>query len=174
MSQEGPSSGRLKALRACGFLLTSYAHPPWVKEITLTFHIAGYQLVGNSYERHTDPYTFYLTINVNDTFGCDEVSFPVGLGLMVSKGDRAGVFIQRAYCNQFAVNSPLYTCPAHVNMVDPVKNCSQALYFNNTRDDEQILDNVNIFDGNAVNIFINLDLTIGKSIIIACHNESYF
>ena len=164
MSQEAHFSGRLKALRACGFrLINSSSHRPGA-QISLIFFVAGYQLVGNSYVRHTDPFTFFLTIDASDTFGCGDLNIPGNAGLPVYKGDKAGVFVQQAYyCNQFAINSPIYTCPAHVNMIDPVKNCSQALYFNNTRDDENMPERISVFDGNPVDIFINMDITIGKS-----------
>ena len=164
MSQEALFSGRRRALRACGFCLIN-SNPPGT-EISLIFFVAGYQLVGNSYVRYADPFMYFLTINASDSFGCDELNIPNG-GLQVSKGDKVGVFVQQAYyCNQFAINSPIYTCPAHVNMVDAIKNCSQALYFNNTRDDENTPERISVFDGNSVNIFINMDITIGKSVDI--------
>ena len=108
MSQEAPFSGQLKALRACGFCLIN-SNPPGT-EISLIFFVAGYELVGNSYVRYADPFMFFLTIDASNSFGCDELNIPNG-GLQVSKGDKAGVFAQQAYyCNQFAINSPIYTC----------------------------------------------------------------
>ena len=171
MSQEFLFSGQLKALRACGFRLIN-SNPPET-EISLIFFVAGYRLVGNSYKRYTDPFMFFLTINASDSFGCDELNLPNG-GLQAFKGDKAGVFVQQAYyCNQFAINSPIYTCPAHVNMVDTVKNCSQALYFNNTRDDENMPERINIVDGNPVNIFINMNITIGESVTIMISDKKF-
>ena len=171
MSQEFLFSGQLKALRACGFRLIN-SNPPET-EISLIFFVAGYRLVGNSYKRYTDPFMFFLTINASDSFGCDELNIPNG-GLQVSKGDKAGVFVQQAYyCNQFAINSPIYTCPAHVNMVDTVENCSQALYFNNTRDDENMPERINVVDGNPVNIFINMNITIGEPVNIMISDKKF-
>ena len=170
MSQEVLYSGQLKALRACGFRLIN-SHLPGT-EISLIFFVAGYQLVGNSYVRHTNPFMFFLTINASGSFGCGELNIPSGV-LQVYKGDKAGVLVQQAYyCNQFSINSPINTCPAHVNMVDPVKNCSQALYFNNTRDDETMPERISVFDGNPVDIYINMDVTIGKSTVDYCLNTS--
>ena len=171
MSQEFLFSGQLKALRACGFRLIN-SNPPET-EISLIFFVAGYRLVGNSYKRYTDPFMFFLTINASDSFGCGELNIPNG-GLQAFKGDKAGVFVQQAYyCNQFAINSPIYTCPAHVNMVDTVKNCSQALYFNNTRDDENMPERINIVDGNPVNVFINMNITIGEPVNIMISDKKF-
>ena len=162
MSQEAFYSGWLKALRACGFRLDSIPHHLETK-LNLIFFVAGYRRVGNHYERHTDQSPFELTVNANGSFGCGEFFLPPG-GLLVYKGDKAGVFVQQDNCNPRAINSLEYTCPAHVNMIDQVKNCSQALYFNNTRSDENMPERINIVDGNPVNVFINMDITIGKSI----------
>ena len=161
MSHETPNVGKLKALRACGFHLDSIPYYPGT-EISLIFFVAGYQLVGNSYERHTNQFPFQLAVNDSGSFGCSNFLIPFG-GLPVSQGDKAGIFIQRGDCSLRAINSLEYTCPAHINMIDPVKNCSQALYFNNTRNDENMPERINAIDGYPVNVFINMDITIGKS-----------
>lgn len=162
MSHEAPNNGRLKALRACGFHLDSIPYYPGT-EISLIFFVAGYQLVGNNYERHTDQFPFELTVNASGSFGCGDLLIPFG-GLPVSQGDKTGIFIQRGDCSLRAINSLEYTCPAHINMIDPVKNCSQALYFNNTRNHENMPKRIKAIDGYPVNVFINMDITIGKYI----------
>ena len=161
MSQEIPNSGRLKALRAYGFCLDSIPRHP-VTKLSLIFFVAGYRLIGSRYERLTDQFPFELTVNANGSFGCGNFFLPSG-GLLASKGDKAGIFVQQDDCNKRAINSLEYTCPAHVNMSDPVKNCSQALYFNSTRDDESMPKSINVIDGYPVNVFINIDMTIGKA-----------
>ena len=170
MSQEAPNSGRLKAVRACGssIHLNSTLQYPGIT-IRLIFFVAGYQLVDNHYERHTNQFPFELTIDASGSFGCGNFSIPFG-GLPVSKGDKAGVFVQRDDCNLHSINSLEYTCPAHINIIDPVKNCSQALYFNSTRDDESMPERINVIDGYPVNVFINMDMTIGKSVYFVSYN----
>ena len=160
MSQEAPINATLKALRACGFHLDSIPYYPGA-EISLIFLVAGYQLVGNSYERHTAQFPFELSVNDSGSFGCSNHLIPFG-GLPVFQGDKAGIFIQRGDCSLRAINSLEYTCPAHVNMIDPVKNCSQALYFNSTSKDENMPERISVGDGHPVNVFINMDITIGK------------
>ena len=160
MSHEAPNVGKLKALRACGFHLDSIPYYPGT-EISLIFFVAGYQLVGNSYERHTNQFPIQLAVNDSGSFGCSNFLIPFG-GLQVSQGDKAGIFIQRGGCSLRAINSLEYTCPAHVNMIDPVKNCSQALYFNSTSKDENMPERISVGDGHPVNVFINMDITIGK------------
>ena len=168
MSREVPNSGRLKALRACGFRLDSIPRHP-VTKLSLIFFVAGYRLIGSRYERLTDQFPFELTIDASGSFGCGNFFIPFG-GLPASKGDKAGIFVQQDDCNKCAINSLEYTCPAHVNMIDLVKNCSQALYFNSTRDDESMPKSINAIDGYLVNMFINMDMTIGKAVYFMFYN----
>jgi hypothetical protein len=168
MSQEALSTGWLRGLRACGFKFNSGSIPNYLKSLSLIFFVASYKLNGNYYERHTDQSTFELTVNTTgtDSFGCGSFDIPSGT-LRVDKGDKAGVFIQREKCNTRAINSLEYTCPAHINMVDsPSNNCSQAFYFNSTMKDEMMPDRISVADGNPVNVFINMNITIGKFLIL--------
>ena len=168
MSQEAQTSGWLRGLRACGFLVNSI--PSIATDPGLIFYVASYKLVGNYYERHTEQFSFALTVNANGSFGCGNFNLPSGM-LPVSKGDKAGVFIQPGNCYPHAINSPEYTCPAHINMIDSPSNCSQALYFNSTMDDKMMPERIHVVDGNPVSVFINLNITIGKSsmLILLCN-----
>jgi hypothetical protein len=166
MSQEALSTGWLRGLRACGFQLNSI--PNYLRGLSLIFFLASYKLAGNYYERDTDQFPFALAVNTTSTgsFGCGNFDIPSGI-LSVAKGDKAGVFVQRDNCNLHSINSLEYTCPAHVNVVDsPSNNCSQALYFNSTRNDKMMPDRISVADGNPVNVFINMNITIGKSLIL--------
>jgi hypothetical protein len=170
MSQESLCTGWLRGLQACGFKLIDNSIPNYLTDLSLIFFAASYKLVGNYYVRHTDASPFEFSVNTTSThsFGCGIFNIPSGT-LPVVKGDKTGVFVQRKNCNTRAINSFEYTCPAHVNVVDsPSNNCSQALYFNSTRNDEMMPDRISVFDGNPVNVFINMNITIGKSLIILC------
>ena len=160
MSQDAQTSGWLRRLQACGFLVNSI---PTIAT-DLIFYVAFYKLVGNYYERHTEQFVYALTINVNDSFGCGDLNISPGT-FPVLKGDKAGVFVQHGNCYQRVINSLEYTCPAHINMVDSPSNCSQALYFNSTMNNETIPERIHIVNGNPVNVFINMNITIGKSLI---------
>ena len=76
MSREVPNSGRLKALRACGFRLDSIPRHP-VTKLSLIFFVAGYRLIGSRYERLTDQFPFELTIDASGSFGCGNFLFPL-------------------------------------------------------------------------------------------------
>lgn len=160
MSQEVQTTGWLRQLQACGFRLSSSSIP----DLSLIFFLASYKLVGNYYERHTEQFPFELTVNASGSFGCGNFNIPSGI-LLVSKGDKAGVFIQPGNCYPLAINSLQYTCPAHINMVDSPNNCSQALYFNSTMNDKMMSERIHVVDGNPVNMFINMNITIGRSSI---------
>ena len=83
----------------------------------------------------------------------------------VLKGDRPGVLIQQQECIQQSIMPPCYRCSAYVNIIDPVKNCSQSLHFNNTRlvgRDLDMLAELSAINGHPVDVFINLDIIIGK------------
>ena len=132
--------------------------------ITLVLYAAGYRLVGSTFERITNTLSFFFNINVGETFGCNVVSKP-NEQPNVLKGDRYGVLIQQQECIQRSIMPPFYSCSAHVNIIDPVKNCSQSLYFNNTRLVGRDLDmpaELNAINGHPVDVFINLDVIIGK------------
>ena len=163
MSQDAQTSGWLRRLQACGSLVNSI--PTFATDLSLIFYVASYKLVGNYYERHTEQFVFALTVNANSSFGCGNFNLPSGL-LPVSKGDKAGVFVRPGNCYQRAINSLEYTCPAHINMVDSPSNCSQALYFNSTMNDEMMPERIHVADGNPVNAFINMNITVGKSSIL--------
>ena len=51
-------------------------------------------------------------------------------------------------------------------MVDSSSNCSQAFYFNSTMNDEMMPERIHVVDGNPISVFINMNLTIGKSSIL--------
>ena len=163
MSQDAQTSGWLRGLWACGFLINSI--PIIATDLGLIFYVAFYKLVGNHYERHANQFLFELTVNTGDSFGCDDLNISSGT-FPVSKGDKAGVFVQHSNCYQRAINSLEYTCPAHINMVDSPSNCSQALYFNSTMNDEMMPERIHVADGNPVNAFINMNITVGKSSIL--------
>ena len=161
LSQEVAFDGRVKTLRACGFLIDQNANPQGTDQITLFFFTCAYRRVGDSYIRLYASRPFALNINSTDIFGCDEENV-ADEEWVLSSGDRIGVFVQQADCVQFSTTT--YACPAHVNMIDPVKNCSQAHYFPNTAMalGNDIPEKISVFDGDPVDIFINLDMIIGK------------
>ena len=165
MSQDVPFDGYIKALNACAFLTEPDPNPQGTDVINLIFYAAGYRLVGSTFERITDTLSFFFDINVGETFGCNVVNIPNEQQPKVLKGDRPGVLIQQQECIQRSILPPSYVCSAHVNIIDPVKNCSQSLYFNNTRLVGRDLDmpaELSAINGRPVDAFINLDIIIGK------------
>ena len=154
-------------MNACAFLIEPNPNPQGTGAISLIFLAAGYRLIGNNYRKITDTLLFTIIINVGETFGCNTISFPSVGQPKVLKGDRPGVLVLQEECVQFSLDSPSYTCPARVNIVDPIKNCSQSLYFNNTGlEDGDIPAELNAVDGQPVDVFINLDIDIGELIIM--------
>ena len=165
LSQEVPYDGRVKALRACGFLIDQNVNPQDTDQITLFFFVTAYRRVGDSYVRLYASHAFAYNINSTDIFGCAEENV-TDEEWILSSGDRIGVFVQKSDCVQFSATT--YACPAHVSMIDPVKNCSQAHYFPNTAIalGNDTPENLAVFDGDPVDTFINLDAIIGKTCII--------
>ena len=165
LSQEAPFDGNIKALNACAFLTEPDPNPQGTGVITLVYYAAGYWLVGSTFERIINTLSLFFNINVGETFGCNVVNIPNEQQPKVLKGDRPGVLIQQQECIQRSILPPSYVCSAHVNIIDPVKNCSQSLYFNNTRLVGSGLDmpaELNAINGRPVDVFINLHVIIGK------------
>ena len=165
MSQNVPFDGHIQALNACAFLTEPDPNPEGTGEIRLVFYAAGYRLAGSTFKRVTDTLSFFFNINIGETFGCNLVNIQEEQQSKVLKGDRPGVLVQQQECIQRSMSPPFYVCSAHVNIVDPIENCSQSLYFNNTRLVGRGLDmpaELNAIDGYPVDIFVNLDLIIGK------------
>lgn len=182
---EIPYNGRVRSLRTCGFLLDPDANPQGTDAITLYFSLAVYRLTGNSYRRVSDVEDIPFNIHANATFGCQEKNYADDALPVVTKGDRTGLLIHSDDCNQLLVDpTPVYTCPVHVVMTDPLANCSQAFYFNSTRLDRTMPEEVNVVNGLPVNVFMNLEFTVGKlfdmstflltSIIIPCINCDHY
>ena len=163
MSQEAPFDGHVKSVNACAFLVESNPNPQGTDEIVLFFSVAGYRLMGNIFRRITDTQFFSIGITVGEIFGCNTINFPDQQQMML-KGERPGVFVLQQECNQFSLQPPFYTCSAHVNLVDPIMNCSQSLYFNNTSldDGNNMPAELTAINGHPVDVFINLDIVIGK------------
>ena len=171
LSQESPFDGHIKALNACAFLTEPNLNTQGIDTISLYFFVATYRLIGNIFKRVTGTLLFFINIERTRTFGCNVRSLTNEEQLLtkVLKGDRTGVFVQQVDCGPFPVlGQPAYFCPAHVNIIDPLENCSQSLYFNNTRLEGDNMDQVpaelDAVDGNPVNVFINLNTVVGKSI----------
>lgn len=166
LSQVVPLEGTVTKLRMCGFLLNQdrEAIPRDSREITLFAFVIAYRLMGDSYHQLYQPYPFNFVVNSTDIFGCGENGI-TNLEWVLSQGDRIGVLVQQIQCFPFSVDSSVaISCPIHVNLVDPIENCSQAHYFPSTASvgGPDIPQELNINDGNAEDIFINLDITIGK------------
>ena len=171
MSQEIPFDGHIEALNACAFLTEPNPNPRDANQLTLYFFVAGYRLIGNNFKRITGSLQFFINIERTHTFGCTlrNLTSQEKPFARVLKGDRSGVFVDQRDCRPFSIiGQPVYFCPAHVNIIDPVENCSQSLYFNSTRLEGDNMDQVpaelNAVDGNPVNVFINLNTVVGKSI----------
>ena len=162
MPRQAPISGRLKSIRGCGFLLDPNANPQGTDVLTLVFSIAIFQQQGNSLRRMNDAEDVEFPISRDDTFGCYENSYSEAVQPVVTKGDWAGVFVSQKNCTQLFVDRAVYLCPAHVNLIDPVRNCSQALYFNSTRSNIAMPREVNAFEGYPVNVFMNMEFIFGK------------
>ena len=165
MSQEVLFDGNIRSVNACAFLVEPNPNPRGTNEITLIFFAAGYRLMGNAFRRITDTLFFSISIAVGEIFGCNTINYLAsGQQHMMLKGDRPGVFVLQQECNQFSLQPPVYLCSAYVNLVDPIVNCSQSLYFNNTSLEQNgaLPAELAAIDGHPVNVFINLDITIGK------------
>ena len=67
-------------------------------------------------------------------------------------------------------SSIAFSCPMHINLVDPVENCSQAHYFARTSlvTGPDVPKELNVVDAEAKDIFINLDITVGELELIGC------
>jgi hypothetical protein len=165
MSSSAPSDGRVQALNVCAYLVFPDPDPQGADKITLQFYVAGYRLIGNSYRRISNTLRIFFNIYTNETFGC----YPAGPIVFtpenrpeVLKDDMLGVYVPDEDCHQFSANPPLYSCSAHLNIIDPDKNCSQALYFSNTRlEDNRMPDRVDARNGHPVDLFLNVDVFIG-------------
>ena len=163
MSQEAPFDGYVKSVNACAFLIEPNPNPQGTNEIILLFSAAGYRLMGNAFKKITATLDFSIIITAGEVFGCNVINLASGQQPMMLKGDRPGVFVLRQECIQFSFLPPTYLCSAYVNLIDPIMNCSQSLYFNNTSlEDEGMPTELTAINGHPVNVFINLDIIIGK------------
>lgn len=171
MTQSAPVDGFLRAFNACGFLVELNPTPAGSNEIILIFFVAGYRLIGNTFRRITPTTFFSYTIYVGETFGCNMINFSAEQEnqVVVQKGDRPGVLIQRHDCFQQSLQPPRYFCSAHVNMIDPRENCSQTLYFNRTllEGGTNLPAELNAVDGHPMDVFVNLDIVIGMILLIS-------
>lgn len=174
-SQPFAFNGRLKSLRACGFLLDPNPNPQGTDKITLSASIAIFRRNGNNLKRMNPPDEILFQIDRNDTFGCVIKNYADIVRPHVSKGDYAGLFARFGGCVQvFLDPEPLYVCPAQLNMIDPVNNCSQVLHFNSTRFNINMPMEVNIVDGYPANVIINVEGVIGKPISVVTIMRSKF
>lgn len=166
MSSSAPSDGLVLALNVCAYLIFPNPDPQGADTITLQFFVAGYRLVGSSYQRSSDTLRIVFNIYTNKTFGCYPMTFAPHKRPAVLKDDRLGVYVPDEDCHQFSIRPPLYLCSAHLNIIDPIKNCSQALYFSNARlDDNRMPDVLDASKGHPVDLFLNMDLFIGRLIV---------
>ena len=164
MSQKVPFDGYIKSVNACAFLVDSNPNFQGTDEIILLFFVAGYRLMGNIFRRITGTLNFSIRISVGEIFGCRIINLPDRLQPMILNGDRSGVFVLQKECLQISFQPPEYVCSAHVNLVDPIMNCSQSLYFNNTslEDGDNMPAELTAINGHPVDVFINLDIVLGK------------
>ena len=159
--------GLVTKFRICGFLLDQDREtiPADATEITPFVFVIAYRQIGDSYHQLYKPYPINFVINSTDSFGCGENDI-ANLEWVVLKGDRIGVLIQQIQCFPFHIGptSSTLCCPMHINLLDPVENCSQAHYFASTAlmAGPDIPQELNIHDTNAEDIFINLDITVGE------------
>ena len=168
LSQHVPVDGKISRVKTCGFLLARDRNK-LVHEITglsmFTF-ISVYKQVGESYVRLYSPYLLNYNVNKTEQFGCGVCDL-TSLGWIVSRGDRLGILIPNIGCFQLS-KSPsqvITTCPAHINLIDPVKNCSQAYYFRGSASmltGGEIPEMLSLQDGHPEDVFMNLEITIGK------------
>lgn len=163
MSKQAPFDGLVNALNACAYLIFPNPEPQGANAITLQFYVAGYRLMGNSFERISNTLSLKFNINTNETFGCHLITFAPEQRTKVLMGDRLGVYVPDEDCHQFSTTPPLYYCSAHLNIIDPIKNCSQSLYFNNTKLEDRsmpaVLDAIN---GHPMDVFLNVDVILGR------------
>ena len=129
--------------------------------------ISVYKQVGESYVRLYSPYLLTYNVNKTEQFGCGVCDL-TSLGWVVSRGDRLGILIPNIGCFQLSMSPSqvITTCPAHINLIDPVKNCSQAYYFRGSATSMltggEIPVEVSLQDGHPEDVFMNLEITIGK------------
>ena len=159
LSQEIPYNGILTSVKACGYVVDREATDTDNKT-KVFFQVTAYRLEGDNYIQIHDPYYIGFSIKGNETFGCGNMSFQVTdpkkkfEPWLLSKGDMIGVIIEPGDdCSGSQ-------CPLHVNMIDPGTNCSQAFYYNRTT--KTTTDTLEAQDGIPDDIFINLNVTIGK------------
>jgi hypothetical protein len=164
ISQGAPFDGYLKSVNACAFLVESNPNPQGSDEIILVFSIAVYRLMENTFIAVTGTLQFTISIIVGEIFGCNTITYVDGQQPMMLKGDRPGVLVLQQECIQSSLRPPRYFCSAHVNLIDPIKNCSQSLYFNSTslEEDARVPAELPAINGRPADVFINLDITIGK------------
>lgn len=164
MSKVAPFDGHANALNACAYLTFPDPKPQGSNVITLHFFIAGYRLMGNNFQRISRTLSMHYDIDTDESFGCKMITFAPDQRTKVLKDDRLGVFVPDEDCYQFLISpDPLYYCSAHVNIVDPVKNCSQSLYFNNIKLEDRSMPAVlDATSGHPVDVFINVDVFIGR------------
>ena len=165
-SQESPFDGRIKALKVCAFL-TEPTPNSQDDLIALYFYTAGYRSMGNKFKMFTSTLYSFFTINRTCTFRCYMRHLTSLEQHEVLKGDRFGVFVGQRGCGlSSSLGQQRYFCPAHVNIIDPVRNCSQSLYFNNTRLEgvsmNQMPAELDAINGHPVDVFLNLDVIVGR------------
>ena len=169
LSQPVPFNGTVARVRACGLLLAKDTKSilEQVNYITMFAFVAIYRQVGSTenYIRRYIPYLLHYIVSRSERFGCG-VNDLTALGWNVSRGDRVGVLVPHTTCFHFSDNSStvMAACPAHVNLIDPVKNCSQAYFFRGSSlpTSSEVPEKLTLRDGYPQNVFINLEITIGK------------
>lgn len=161
-------------VKACGFLLETDAQtiPDEVNEITMFAFVVVYRQMDDGYIPIYNPYLFNYVLNKTERFGCGEIEI-ASLGWNVSTGNKMGVIIPQLGCFQFFTGSSVVTttCPAHMNMVDPIENCSQTHYFQSTA---WVVDKLHIEDSSTENVFINLNVTVGEVLKLLVFTEYLF
>lgn len=163
ISKEAPFDGHVNALNACAYLTFPNPDPQDADAIFLYFYVASYRLMGNRFERISDTLELEFNIYTNETFGCYPITFARGNRPRALMGERLGVFIPDEDCHQFFTNPPRYYCPAHLNIVDPIKNCSQSLHFSDAElKDNRMPAELDANNGHPVDIFINMELFFGR------------
>ena len=132
--------------------------------ITMFFFLVAFRQSDNDYKQLFEPFPVASGISGNETFGCNEHVLENSDDFHLLRGDRIGVFIQRSSCVRFANN---FACPAHVNINDPhAEDCSQVFYFPDTATlpGTDFPSPSSLNNGNPGNVFINMDVVIGKAI----------
>ena len=155
-----PYNGTLVEIEVCGFIGENF-DPENNTLNTLSSIILIYRRVNNKYHRIGGRISIDITpsdVHASTFYGCNKVNVSQRT---VNEGDRIAIFIPNPDCQPSGSDSDL-VCFAHPNLVSP--NFSLALYFPYSR---SMLNDVMIEDAEAVQQFINMNITINGEYVAA-------